>query len=827
LWCYDCLSPVDMLTPARHALRVLRRDPVFAAVAICSLALGIGATSSMFTFADAMLLRPLPVLRPDRVVSINTATSASFTSNTTVSYPDYADLRDRNRTFGGLVAASFAKLGCSTAPHALPRMRLGLYVSGNFFRVLGVEPALGRGFRPDEDRAEGRDAVVVLGHDFWVSHFGASRSVLGSHIRLNGVDFTVIGVAPERFTGIDALFRPPLFIPLAMAPRLEPQNLLHNRDAGWLFVKGRLKPGVSLRQAQDDIGNIAAGLLKLHKQPEAAERLVVETELQLRTAQWPEVSAMLSALGVLALCVLAIACANVAGLLLSRARGRSREIAVRLAIGAGRWALVRQLLFENLIVALAGGAAGILVADAFAGFWRHAQLPTDLPVVLDMAVDQRVLLFTLGVSVLSTLLFGLAPALRITRPDLVPALKASDADSAGKRHLWGRNTIVAGQVALSMVLLLVSSVLVQGFHDRLARGPSFRIDRLFIASFDPRLARYSEDQTRRFYRDLLERTHSAPGVRSAALTSMVPMTGTQTLGIVPAGYSLQRGQRSIPVLGSYVSQGYFETMDIPILQGRGLLESDGEHSPLVAVVNEHLANHYWPGRNALGQRFRLGDAAGKLVEIVGIARMSRYAWIAEAPSDFVYLPIGQHPRSALTMVAESSAPDAATIAPALSAVVRGIDPDMPVFEARSMREIYARVAVWNATAITDMVGGLGLTGLVLAVVGLYGLVAYSVSRRTREIGIRIAIGADPRKVVWMVLRQGLRLGAAGVAVGLPLAFFACRGITSAVGAGAEFHAGLADYAVIALPLLLVTALAVLTPARSAARVDPMRALREE
>ncbi|HEY1203163.1 MAG: ABC transporter permease [Bryobacteraceae bacterium] len=816
-----------MLTPVKHSLRILRRDPVFATVAICSLALGIGATSSMFTFADAMLLRPLPVLRPDRVVSINTATSAPFTSNTTVSYPDYADLRDRNRTFEGLVAASFAKLSYSATPHALPRMKLGLYVSGNFFRVLGVEPALGRGFRPDEDQAEGRDALVVLGHNFWVSQFGASRSVLGSHIRLNGVDFTVIGVAPEHFTGIDPLFRPPLFIPLAMAPRLEPQNLLHNRDAGWLFVKGRLKPGVSLRQAQGDIGAIAPELLKLHKQPEAAERLVVETELQLRTGQWPEVSAMLSALGVLALCVLAIACANVAGLLLSRARGRSREIAVRLAIGAGRWALVRQLLLENLLVALAGGAAGILVADAFAGFWRRAQLPTDLPIVLDMAVDQRVLLFTLGVSVLSTLLFGLAPALRITRPDLVAALKASDADSAGRRHLWGRNTIVVGQVALSMVLLVVSSVLVQGFHDRLAQGPGFRIDRLFLASFDPRLARYSEDQTRRFYKDLLERTHSAPGVRLAALTSLVPMTGVETLGIVPAGYSLRRGERSFPVLNSYVSEGYFETMDIPILRGRGLLESDGERSPLVAVVNEHLARHYWPGRNALGQRFHLGDAAGKLVEIVGIARMSRYAWIAEAPADFVYLPIGQHPRSVLTLVAESSAPDAAIIAPALSAVVRGIDPDMPVFEARTMREIYARVAVWNAAAITDMVGGLGLTGLVLAVVGLYGLVAYSVSRRTREIGIRIAIGADPRKVVWMVLRQGLRLGAAGVAAGLPVAFLACRGITSAVGAGAEFQAGLVDYAVIALPLLLITALAALAPARSASRVDPIRALREE
>lgn len=816
-----------MLTSVKHAFRVLRKDPGFTTVAICSLALGIGATAAMFTFADALLLRPLPVPQADRVVAINTATSAPFAANTTVSYPDYIDLRDRNRTFEGLVAASFAKLGYSAAPHALPRMKLALFVSGNFFRVLGVEPALGRGFRADEDQAEGRDAVVVLGHDFWVSQFGASRSVLGSRIRLNGVEFTVIGVAPERFTGIDPLFRPPLFIPLAMAPRLEPENLLHNRDAGWLFLKGPLKSGVSLKQAQADVGAIAAELLKLHTQPGPAERLVVETELQLRTAQWPEVWAMVMALGLLGLCVLAVACANVAGLLLSRARGRSREVAVRLAIGATRWALVRQLLFENLLVAVAGGGAGVLVADAIAGLWRQGPLPTDLPIVLDMPVDHRVLLFTLSVAVLSTLLFGLAPALRMTRPDLVPALKAADADSAGKRHLWGRNTIVAGQVALSMVLLMICSVLVHGFHSRLKQGPGFRIHGLFLASFDPRLAHYSDAQTQRFYRDLLERTRAATGVRSAALTSLVPMTGSENLGIVPVSYPLRRGERAITVLGSYVSDGYFQAMDIPILRGRSFVESDGQSSPLVAVVNEHLANHYWPGGNALGQRFHLRDAAGDVVEIVGIARMSKYVWIAEAPSDFVYLPLKQHPRSLLTLVAESAAPDAAAVAPSLSGVVHGLDPDMPVFETRTMQEIYARLAVRNASMITNVVAALGLMGLVLAVVGLYGLVAYSVSRRTREIGIRIAIGADPPKVVWMVLWQGLRLSAAGVAAGVVAAFFACRGIASAVGAGAPFRAGLVDYAAIALPLLGITMLAAWTPARRASQVDPIRALRDE
>jgi len=439
-----------------HAFRVLRKDPVFAAVAIGSMAIGIGATAAMFNFADAMLLRPLPIAAPDRVVAINTAKSAPFGGNTIVSYPDYVDLRDHNRSFEGLVAASYARFGFSPDSRTLPRMKFGLFVSGNFFRVLGVEPALGRGFRSDEDLVEGRDAVVVLGHDFWVSQYNSSRSILGSKIRLNGIEFTVIGVAPEHFTGIDQIFRPRLFVPLAMSPRMLPKNNLHDRDAGWLFVKGRLKPGVNVEQARADVESIAGGLQKLHAQANGDVRLKAETELQLRFEQAPMQTGMTVMLAVLGLCVLMVACANVAGLLLSRARARSREIAVRLAIGAGRGALIRQLLLENLLVAVAGGAGGVAVTEAVAEIWRRIPVPSDLGVVFNIGTDRRVLLFTMAVSVLSTLLFGLAPALRVTRPDLVPALKAADADSGGKHRLWGRNLIVSGQVALSLVLLAVN-----------------------------------------------------------------------------------------------------------------------------------------------------------------------------------------------------------------------------------------------------------------------------------------------------------------------------------------------------------------------------------
>jgi len=808
-----------------HALRVLRKDPGFTAVTICSLALGIGATSAMFTFADAVLLRPLPVRQPGRVVAISarSATSAPIGLSTTISYPDYVDFRDRNRSFEGLVAAFPATLGFSPGPGTLPRIKQGEYVSSNFFQVLGVSPALGRDFRPEEDRVEGRDAVVILSHNFWVGQFGASPSVLGSQIRLNGIDFAVIGVAPESFTGID--IGPAVYIPLAMSPRLGHGDL-HSRDTGWLSVRGRLKPGVGMEQARADIGGIAAGLEKLYPQTDRVRRIEVQTEFQLRVKESPPTLAMVIMLGLLAVSVLLVACANVAGLLLSRARARSREIAVRLAIGASRGGLVRQLLLESLLVAIAGGLGGMVVADAGAGLFSRIPFPGDLAFSIGATVDHRALLFTLLVSMLSTVLFGLGPALRITRPDLVSALKAADADS-GQRRLWGRNTIVAGQVALSLVLLVISAVLVEGFRYELSQGAGFRPDRLFLTSFDTQLARYSENQTRQFYERLLERTRSAPGVRSAAFTSSLPLWSWDNIGIVPEGYRLPPGEQAPTAFNYYVSDGYFSTLGVPVFEGRGFLESDRENAPLVAVVNDHLANRYWPKGNALGKRFHLSGANGPLLEVVGIAKAAKVFFISEPPADVVYLPFRQHSRSGLILVAESDAADAATIAPALREVVERLDPDMPAFDIRTMHDFYTQRSVKLPNMVVETVAGLGLIGLLLAMTGLYGLVAYSVSRRTREIGIRVAIGADQRKVVWMVLGQGLKLGAAGVAAGLVVSVIACRAMTSATWFLTFDRVNPLIFAVIALLLLGITTLAAWAPARHASRIDPMRALRDE
>jgi predicted permease len=812
-----------MLASVKHAFRVLRKDPGFTAVAICSMAIGIGATSAMFSFADAMLMRPLPIAAPDRVVTINTSTPAAF-SNGAISYPDFVDLRDHNRTFDGLLAGAWGQFGFTPNPRLLPHMKYGLFVSGNLFRVLGVEPALGRGFRPDEDKAEGRDAVVVLGHDFWVSQFDASPSVLGSHVRLNGIEFTVIGVAPEHFTGIDQFLRPALFVPLAMSSRMAQQSSLHKRDVRWLFIKGRLKPGVGMDQAVADIAAISKGLQKTYPDTDRDQQLRVETELQARIDQAPPMAAFVGMLVLLGLCVLAVACANVAGLLLSRSRARSREIAVRLAIGAGRGSLVRQLLFENLLVAVAGGVAGVFVAYAATDFFNTFSFPSDLPIDIKAAVDGRVLLFTLAVSVVSTLLFGLAPALAATRPDLVRALKAADADSVGKQHFWGRNSIVAGQVALSLVLLTLSAVLLQGFRSQLLQGPGFRTERLFLTSFETQLAHYSDDQTSQFYKNLLERARLAPGVRSAALTSAIPLISGDGVDFVPEGYQAPRGERAPRAMAAYVSDGYFGTLDIPIQRGRGFLESDAKGAPLVAVVNEYAAKHFWPKGDALGKRMSVN---GEPVQIVGVARNAKYFWISEPPFACVYLPFRQHPRSTLTLVAESNVQDAGTLGPVLRDVVRGLDPDMPVFDVRTMHNVYTVRAVRTPNMLADIVAALGLMGLLLAVVGLYGLVAYSVSRRTREIGIRMAIGADRPKVIRMVLKQGLQLGGAGVAVGLVLSVVACNILVSRMWVASTFDVNPLLYAAIAVPLLGITLLATWAPARRASRIDPMRALRDE
>jgi predicted permease len=818
----------------RHGIRMLRKTPGFTFVAVVSLAIGIGANSAMFSFADALLFRPLPVVRPSEVVTVEWTSPANRYgefSYSEASYRDYVDLRDRGRGFSGLTAFNTETYGLAERADELPQLRMGLLVTGNFFSVMGVAPELGRAFLPEEDRVPGRDAVLILSHEFWHKQFAADPSVLGRKLWLNGIPFTIVGVAPERFTGMDQYTRPAFFVPVMMWPRLAPDphnRLLEARDQRSLTIKGRLRSGVSIAQAQAELVTVAKDLERAYPATNRNQTVRVRTELETRVQQSPPNAMLVAMLCTLAAAVLLVACANVAGLLLSRSSARAREIALRLALGAGRRRLVRQLLTESLLIALAGGLAGLAVGYAGTLVLGSIQVPSDLPIVIAVQLDRRALLFSLAISVVSTLLFGLMPALQTTRTDLVSALKTSGTNLAGNRRLWGRNLLVIAQVAVSLVLLVISATLFRGFRSQLLQGPGYRTDHLLMMSFDPSLVHYTEAQSQQFYRQLVDRARLVPGVQSAALAISIPMGADEgdSVSAIPEGFHLPKGQDSVTVMDNVVSEDYFAAMNIPVLDGRAFSATDTAAAPRVAVVNEVFARHYWPGQSAIGKRFRMDDAAGPWVQIVGIAKTAKYFWITEPPMEFLYLPMTQRPRSHMRLLAQSVGPPAALVAP-LRDLVHRLDNNQPIYDVRTMEEFFDVRAVHTSGIVVQVVGAMGAMGLVLSLVGLYGLVAYAAGRRTREIGIRMAIGAHRGSVLLMVMRQGLLLAAIGTAVGLAAALAASRALTSSFIFSFAPANGFLVYLLVVPALLAVTLFAAYIPARRASRVHPTTALRYE
>jgi predicted permease len=811
-----------------HGRRMLAKNPGFTAVAVLSLAIGIGANSAMFSLADALLLRPLPVLRPSEVVAVGTVESTAGFSQIVASYRDYIDFRDQSKSFDGLVAFVDTTFGVANKRDALPQMKLGSIVTGNLFKVLGVEPELGRSFRSDEDQVPGRDAVLVLGHDYWEKEFAADPSVLGRKLLIDGIEFIIIGVAPARFTGMNRYFDSAFYIPIMMWPRLvnNPQDRpLEARDYRNLTVRGRLKPGVTVSQAQAEIAAIGKNLERAYPGTNHNRLAVVRTELQARMQQSPPDTQLVAMLLTLAIAVLLVACANVAGLLTSRAPTRAREIALRLAIGAGRQRLIRQLLTESLLIAIAGGLLGLLVGYGGVLFLQQIKVPGDLPIKIGIELDRRVLLYSLALAVASAVLFGLVPAIQTTRTNLVSALRSATADVPGPRRLWGRNLLVAAQVAISLVLLTVTTFMFRGFQHEIGRGPGFRTTHLLMMSFDPRLVHYSDAQSQQFFHQLVERTRSVPGVKSAALTFAIPMgnDGFDGATIVPEGYQFPKGKEDVSVMANDVGEGYFDTQGIPILRGRGFLPSDTDTSPRVAVVNEEVAKHYWPGQDAIGKRFRLEDHNSSWVEIVGVAKTIKYLWIGEAPTEFIYFPQTQRPRPRMVLMAESFG-DPASLAAPLREAVHAMDANQPIYNVRTYDEFYHYRAVSTTNLIIEVVGAMGVMGMILAMVGLYGLVAYAAGRRTREIGIRMAIGAQRSSVLRMVMRQGFILALSGLGAGL-VASFGAEKVLHTMFNGTRTD--LPTYFLVVPALLAVTLLAGYIPARRASRVDPIKALHYE
>jgi putative ABC transport system permease protein len=827
-------SPVAWLEQlwqdVRYGCRMLAANPGFTIVAVISLALGIGANCAIFTWTDALLLRPLPVARPGELLTVGSATSLEVFTSLVTSYRDYVAIRDRNKSFDQLAAFTSLRAGLTRRPDELPRLRMGLLVSGNFFTVMGVRPDLGRPFMLEEDQVPGRDAVVVLGRDLWEKQFDADRAVLGRRVRINDVEFTVIGVAPAEFTGMDQFVRYDFYAPLMMWPRLmnDPKiQPLETRDFRQLSVKGRLKPGVKIAQAQAELSLLAVNLEREHPETNKNRSLAVRTELQARIAQDPPDAVLIAMLTTLAAAVLFVACANVAGLLTSRAPARAKEMALRLAIGAGRTRIVRQLVTESLLVSLLGGVLGLAVGYGGVRLFRLIQLPTDLPIALTFQLDRRALVFSLIVAVASAVLFSLVPAIQTARTDLTAVMKATEAAPRGRRR-WGRNLLVGGQIAVAVVVLTLAAFTYRGFRVQLAGGPGYKTDHLVMMTFDPSLVHYTEPRTQKFFEQIAERARALPGVRSTTLSSSVPMSNDSmhTVTIVPEGFQFPAGKDRTTVLGSMVDEHYFDTMRLTILDGRRFRATDSADAPRVAIVNEQIARHYWPGQSPLGKRFRLDDASGPWVEIVGLAKNSKYIFIAEAPTEFVYLPYRQKPQFQMILLTESIGDSASLVAP-LRDVVRNLDASQPIYNVRTMEEFYRMRTVDVFRMILGMVGGLGAMGLSLAIVGLYGLVAYAVSRRTKEIGIRMAIGAGRAAVLRMVLREGLALAVVGLVVGLAASIGAGRLLQAAFPSGDNQGDDPIALLLVATIVLTVTFLAAYIPARRASRVHPMQALRYE
>ena len=820
----------NLLQDVRYAIRSLRRTPGLTIFVVITLALGIGMTAATFSMVDGLIFRPYPVPHPGSVVTlVGTTHDSNFDD---FSYREYLDIRDKTKSYDGVIAnADMQAVGFSAEPGATPRIKGGMMVSGNYFRVLGVEPRLGRGFREDEDRVPGRDAVVVLGPDFWKREFASDPSILGRTVRLNGTPFTVIGVAPETFPGMLTFGHPDFYMPLAMAGVFSTnlqKHFFEDRDDRELNVKARLKPGITLLQARNELEVLAKNFERDYPQANHSRGAMVYTQFQAKTVEdtnWKFGVIFV----ILALAVLLVACTNVAGLLLSRARARTREVAVRLALGAGRFRLIRLLLTESLILATLAGVAGIII-----GYWEiewfHTKesivFMTELPLSIPFHMDGRVLLASLALALLSALLCGLAPALQSTRVDLVNGLKSADVDVPGRKRLWGRNVLVVVQVSMSLMLLTASFLMARSFQHSLLGGTGFAKEHLLMAGFDPRLVQYNATQTKQFYKLLTERMRETPGVKGATLTQNVPLgqDDFDAVAFVPDGLQMPPDRENFTATMDTVDEGYFDAMGITILRGRGFLASDTADAPRVVVVNQNLAKHYWPAGDAVGKHIRLDSRTGAPAEIVGIAQTIKYQGTIEEAMDFLYMPLAQHPVARMVLMLRSNGDPLQLVEP-VKEVVRNLDPNLPLLQIRAYEDLYLNQAVYGPGIAIDLVRAMGAVGLLLAIAGLYGVVAYNVSRRTREIGIRIALGAGSSDVLRLVMGKGLVLVGIGTAIGLVMGVAVERLMNSML-----FNAGGVDivaYVIVVPALFVVTMLAAYVPARRASRIEPTQALRYE
>ena len=825
----------SFLADVRFALRWLRKSPGFALVAIASLAIGIGFNTALFAIVDALLFKPLPVTAPSRLVDVFTNGSSGSERFSTSSYLDYLDLKTQNDVFEDMAGYSpmFAALNLGDRS----RLAMGEAVTGNYFRVLGVGAYRGRTIVPEDD-APGAPRVAMISYRYWSRDLAGAPGAVGGTLRIRGNPYTIVGVAPPSFRGMVPVLAPEIWIPVSASLEVEPLGLhdvvasptgttrLDRRGDRWLFIRGRLTPGASIEQARSNVellmSRLATAYPATNKDRLAAVKATSEVHFHPAAdpVLVPVAAGLMGAVGL----VLLIACANVASMLLARASGRQREIGVRRAIGASRGRLSRQFVTEALVMSVMGAAAGAVLAWWLTRLAESISLPLPFPLVLDMRLDTRVLTFTMAASLLAGLLAGLAPAVQASKPDVVAGLRGDQplARTAGWRWTQ-RDALVAGQIAVTAVLLIASALLARSLMAAQRTSVGFPTARLSVVSLDTGMVRYSPEQSRQFYETALQLVRAIPGVEAAALATRVPFSLNYNRWEIWVPERHQPGQPGESVEVTTVSREYFQTIGVPIVQGRPFTGDERPNTPFVAIVNEAFARRFWPGADAVGKTFRSRNSDGPVFDVIGVTADHKVRTLTEAPTPFMHVARTQRPNSYNAVIARTRG-DAGTLLRDMRRALLALEPNLVFVENQTM-EAEVGATLFPARASAWLVGGVGAIAMLLAAIGLYGVIAYSVARRTREMGIRIALGAGPASVIGLVMRQGLGVAAAGLMAGCLLGIVAARAM-----AGALYGVGAADpvsWVAAIVVLLTVSGLANFIPAWRAARVNPSVALRTE
>ncbi len=795
----------------------MRQSPGFTTLAIVTLALAIGANTTIFSAINALILRPLPVEQPQGLVFFSQPKGSQNQS-----YPNYRDFRDRTRTLSGLIAFRVAMAGLS---HGAESARVwGYEATGNYFQVLGIRPTLGRFFTPAEDVKPLANPYIVLSYASWKQRFGGDPNVVNRTVKVNGLDYTVLGVAPKGFIGTELLFAPEFWVPMSMEAQIEPGNDWLNNPYNWnIWVLGRIKRGVSREQAQSEINAITAQLIRERPKANGGMRVHFTTPGLLGDLFRGPVLGFATVIMLLACLVLLIACANLASSLLARATDRKRETAIRLALGAGRFRLIRQFLAENVLLALAGGIGGLLIARWMTSLITSARLPVDFPFNTALPIDIRVLAFASFASISTVLLFGLAPAMQATRVDLVPGLK-NESGSQRFRRWELRDVLVTGQIALSVVLLVASVLVVRSLRNALTVNVGFNPKNAASVSFDLGMEGYNEPRGLEFQKRLLQKVQTLPGIESASISNTIPLSlDVSHTSVLAYGKPVPRPGEELNVIYYYAGPGFFHTLQTKLLDGREFDWRDTAASPKVVVINNALARRLFPHERAIGKRIAQCPENCAWLTVAGVVEDGKYQSLNDENEPALFWPMFQRYENTTTLVARSHLP-ADQLIGALRKAVRDMDPAMPLFDVATL-EHHLALPLTPARVAASALGGFGFLAVVLAAIGVYGAMAYAVVRRTREIGIRVAIGATRSHVFALVIQRTASVLGVGIVCGTAAALAAGR-FFGAVLYGITPNDAL-SYAIAIALMATITFLACVIPLQRALAVDPARALREE